>query len=137
MDAMTTPQPSLTQDASNPTSHAIGIQAEEAVIDLLARSGWRVLSWRSRTRWGEIDVVARRGRLITFLEVKAAGPRRVDPGRVVDERAQHRLRRAAVAWISTHESDVRDVQHFRFDVMLVRYGADRSIRSIERIQNAF
>jgi putative endonuclease len=120
-----------------PTSYTIGLHAEEAVMQLLLRSGWSVLSHRCRTRWGEIDIVARRGGLLTFIEVKAAGPRRLDPLRVVDEKSQHRLRKAAVAWIATHHELQRNVESFRFDVAIVRYDEDRRLRGIERIPNAF
>jgi len=37
----------------------------------LSVTGWRVLAWRWKCPLGEIDLVAKRGKIISFIEVKA------------------------------------------------------------------
>ena len=57
--------------ARSVTSHAGGLAAEAAACAALEADGFRVLRRRARTKAGEIDVVARRGPLVAFVEVKA------------------------------------------------------------------
>lgn len=48
-----------------------GRAAEVAAALLLMCKGYRILAWRHRSRLGEIDLIARRGRRLAFVEVKA------------------------------------------------------------------
>ncbi len=49
----------------------LGKRGEDLAVDELERRGYAVLARRYRTRHGEIDVVARDGETIVFVEVKA------------------------------------------------------------------
>jgi putative endonuclease len=48
-----------------------GIRAEIIAGLYLTLTGWRVLAWRWKCPLGEIDLVAKNGKVITFIEVKA------------------------------------------------------------------
>ena len=48
-----------------------GIRAEILAGLYLTPTGWRVLAWRWKCPLGEIDLVAKKGKAITFIEVKA------------------------------------------------------------------
>ena len=48
-----------------------GRRAEWIAVWWLRLFGYRVLARRARQRVGEIDIVARRGRTLAFVEVKA------------------------------------------------------------------
>jgi len=48
-----------------------GLMAEGVASLMLRLKGYRILARRFRTPLGEIDLVARRGRTVAFLEVKA------------------------------------------------------------------
>jgi len=70
-----------------------GRGAETLACWYLRLKGWRILARRARVPGGEVDVVARRGRTLAFVEVKA---------RATDEAAAYsldewRLRRVVVA----------------------------------------
>lgn len=54
--------------ASNTT--IIGRQAEQAVVEHLLKNGYEVMSTNWRTRWCEIDIVAKRLEIVYFIEVK-------------------------------------------------------------------
>lgn len=60
----------------------IGRMAEQAAADYLRRHGFEVLAQNWRTRWCEIDIVARRGQTVCFVEVKYRG--RTDWGSGLD-----------------------------------------------------
>jgi putative endonuclease len=70
-----------------------GRGAETLACWYLRVKGWRILARRARVPGGEVDVIARRGRTLAFIEVKA---------RATEEAAAFslddwRLRRVAVA----------------------------------------
>jgi putative endonuclease len=88
--------------------------------------GWRILGanvWAGRN---EIDLVARRGRSLRFVEVKEkGGPAYGDPAEMLTAEKQRRVRRAAQIWLGKHpELHGLDVA---FDVVAVRQGRLRRI----------
>jgi len=92
--------------------------------------GWRILGanvWAGRN---EIDLVARRGRALRFVEVKEkTGPRFGDAAEMVTEEKQRRVRRAAAAWLASHPELAR--LEVGFDVVAVHEG------KLRRIADAF
>jgi putative endonuclease len=96
-----------------------GSWAEDEAARLLARLGFRIVARNWRTRRGEVDVVARRGNLLVFVEVKAR--EREDRGtaaEAVTPAKRRRLAEAASAYLAQQrgEADALDV---RFDVVTV------------------
>jgi len=76
-----------------------GLRAETAAAWWLRLKGWRVLERNFRCKQGEIDIVARKGDLIVFVEVKA----RIDLAAAVDSVGPATRRRVADAgkvWLS-------------------------------------
>ena len=59
--------------------------AEDLVARRLAAAGWEIVERNARTRYGELDIVARDGSTLVFVEVKGArqgtrfGPERPIP----------------------------------------------------------
>ncbi|MDO9695788.1 MAG: YraN family protein [Candidatus Latescibacteria bacterium] len=99
---------------------ALGRSGEQIAALWYAAEGFTILARRFRVARGEVDLVARRGPLLVFVEVKT---RRGDgwgaPAAAVDARKLLRLRIAARAWLAANAS--RDTAEFRFDVVAVRF----------------
>jgi len=94
----------------------LGLSAETRAAALLLVKGFRIAARRWRSPVGEIDLVARRGRLLVFVEVKARGALD-DAAEAVTERQRRRIAAAAEAWLASHADDLgRDI---RFDAVLV------------------
>jgi putative endonuclease len=107
----------------------LGLSAESRAAMLLIAKGYRIVARRWKTQFGEIDIVARRGRALVFVEVKAR-PRADDAAEAVTERAKRRIIAAAELWLAHRPDEAqRDI---RFDVMLVTPG-----RIPKHIANAF
>jgi len=70
-----------------------GRRAERIAAWWLRLKGWRILAMRARTPVGEVDLIARRGRTVAFVEVKARASDDA-AGLALDD---HRLRRVARA----------------------------------------
>ena len=92
--------------------------------------GWRVLGANVWAGGNEVDLIARRGRRLRFVEVKEKrGPGFGDPVDAVTPEKQRRVRRAADTWLAARpELDGLDVG---FDVVAVREGR------LERLADAF
>jgi len=85
------------------------------VVSLMLR-GYRVLARRFRSPVGELDIVARRGRVLAFVEVKARSNLGL-AAESIGARQRSRVERAAEAYLARHPALLRLDQ--RFDAMLV------------------
>jgi putative endonuclease len=93
-----------------------GLSAETRAAALLLAKGFRIVARRWRSPVGEIDLVARRGRLLVFVEVKARASFD-DAAEAVTPRQRRRIIAAAQAWLTRHAKDLDcDI---RFDAVLV------------------
>lgn len=93
-----------------------GLSAEARAAAFLMAKGYRILAKRFRTRYGEIDIVARRRNLLAFVEVKARATLD-DAAYAVTARQQARIIEAAQAWLVAHPEQA-DFE-LRFDAMLI------------------
>lgn len=94
----------------------------------LRLKGWQILDRRVRTRAGEVDLVARRGSLVAFVEVKARASA-ADLDIAIDERRLVRVAAAAELLMPRYARAGDDV---RIDVVLVARGLP-----VRHIENAW
>ncbi len=93
-----------------------GLWSERLASALLRAKGYRILARGYRVRGGEIDIIARRGTTVIFVEVKAR-PTRDDALIAVTWQQQRRISRAASTWLATHPAE--DVGSFRADAVFI------------------
>ena len=117
-----------------------GRAAEQLVVERLRRSGWDIVERNARTRYGEIDIVARDRRSLVFLEVKAArsgaGPCPQMPELAVGPLKQRRLRRLAAAWLAERSRRGR-FGEIRYDVVGVTFRPDGTVERYQHVRAAF
>jgi len=98
-------------------SKPLGAQGEDAAAKYLKRNGFKILARNARLSRYEIDIIAREGDTIAFVEVKT---RRSDsiahPEENVDARKRNHIRRAAHVYIAKHGDDET---YYRFDIASV------------------
>lgn len=90
-----------------------GLAAEEQAIRYLQARGWTILAHRFRVGRIELDIIARRGALVAFVEVKArAGPAFGTPFEAVTGGKRREIVKAARVWMDRcgQQGDV-----YRFD----------------------
>lgn len=112
----------------------LGREGEARAAAHLEARGYRVVERNARAGGVEIDLVARRGRLVVFVEVKARSSRDFGgPLEAVDARKQARLVAGAAAWL-------RERRHAfaraRFDVVACERRPDGTW-TIEHLEAAF
>lgn len=100
-------------------AEARGRWAEWLAMFWLSCKGYRLLDHRARTAAGEIDLVARQGNYLVFIEVKA---RRTLTAALESfgSRQRRRIIRAASIWRARHQGFER--LHMRYDLFLVAPG---------------
>ena len=117
-----------------------GAIAEDYVARRLAATGWQIVERNARTRYGELDIVARDGRTLVFIEVKGArqgtqfGPER--PILSIDHRKQQRVRRLATAWMSERR-DQPPFDEIRFDAVGVTLDRADRVVHVDYVKGAF
>jgi len=81
--------------------HSLGMDGEAAAARVLQRSGLHILERRYRRRMGEIDLIARQGELVVFVEVKTRRKRsHGNPGAAVNRNKQRRMARVALSYLA-------------------------------------
>ena len=108
---------------------ARGVTAEQRAAAALEADGWTVRARRARTAAGEIDIIAEKDGLLSFIEVKAR-PRLAEAAAALTLRQRARLLKAAEIVLAEHPEWGQG--GVRFDVMVV----DRA-GTVRRISDAF
>lgn len=101
----------------------------------LLRLGWRIEAHRFRLGHHDLDLVARRGGLVAFVEVKTRATSRFGhPGESVGYRKRAVLARLAELWrVRFGFPDDR----YRFDLITVEPGVSRHTPQITHIEDAW
>jgi putative endonuclease len=109
-----------------------GDRGERAAARFLRSHGLRVLLRGYRTSRGEIDLIAREGDILVFVEVKAR--RHGVPAEAVTLEKQRRITLAALHF--QRKYNLLE-QSSRFDIVAIVWPDDRKPPQIEHIRNAF
>ncbi len=121
-----------------PGAHlALGEAGESQAARLLEAKGYRIEARNVRAGGVEMDLIARRGPLIVFVEVKTRRTQRFGPPEgAVDAAKQARLLRGAAAWLAEHPARGARI---RFDViaLCLREGAGSTEWRSRHIEGAF
>ena len=112
---------------------SLGERGENVAARFLTDAGYKILQRNFRSKLGEIDIVARQGRTLVFVEVKTRSEEQVRPEDQVNADKQHQITKAADTYLSRFGFPQPPA---RFDVIAIHWpeGRDPIIRHHE---NAF
>ncbi len=114
---------------------SVGKRGEEEAARFLQKRGFAILDRNVRTRFGEIDLVARDGKVLVFVEVKALRERGGDPPQAaVGQSKQRRLGQLAqhyLKWKRLGEVSCR------FDVVAVTLDGRDRVTALRHFPAAF
>ncbi len=113
----------------------LGAFGEEKAARFLRRKGYRIIERNFRCRMGEIDLIARQGEVLAFVEVKLRRDDRFAEAReFVTAAKQRRILAAASMYLSRCGEDLQP----RFDVIEVYAPeGERGPVTINHLENAF
>ena len=92
-----------------------GRGAETIAALWLRLHGWKILARRAKVRGGEVDIIARRGRTLAFVEVKA----RATEDAAAFSLDAYRLRRVVVAAERLAPRYMREGDELRIDAIYI------------------
>ena len=111
----------------------LGKSGENLACRELARRGYEIVARRWRSRRGEIDIIARDGATLVFVEVKARDGRAFGaPAEAVTPLKQRRLTQLATHYMALNRITTGLC---RFDVVSIQLGSGEPV--IEVYKNAF
>jgi putative endonuclease len=115
------------------TKARFGALGEEAAAGLLRASGYRIVARNHRCRLGEIDIIAEKGELLVFVEVRTRATSLFGgPEETVDARKQRRVIAAARDYLAQRRGRAKAA---RFDVIAVVDGPQGP--ALTHFENAF
>lgn len=92
-----------------------GRRGEYLAAAALILKGYSILEMRYKTPMGEIDIIARRGKMIAFIEVKAR-PTTEDAINAITHEARRRICNAGAAYLARKRLDNFDQ---RYDIIAI------------------
>ena len=105
------------------TRQALGLLGERIAARWLSRQGWEIVEHRFRSGHRDVDLIARQGGVVAFVEVKARrGDAFGSPVEAVHARKRRELSRSAQVWVDRHGADNAQ---YRFDVIGVLLDGER------------
>ena len=122
----------------------LGAKGEQLAAQHLEARGCEVIVRNFRTRFGELDLVARDERFLVFCEVKtrmvrgAAGPANpLGPFTSIGSRKQRQVRAIAREWLAQGLLEGPRPPEIRFDAIGVSFDASGRLLSLEHLEAAF
>ncbi len=110
----------------------LGKHAEEIAAEYLKHKGYEILERNFRWSGGEIDIIAKEGDDIVFIEVRSLSSNKLDPVETVSPLKLERLLRTAHYYLCT--KGIYGEVNCRFDFLGVRFSSEKPL--IEHMKDA-
>ena len=123
-----------TSGAGVPTRRETGALGEKLAADLLRGRGYEIVEANFRCRRGEIDLIARQGECLVFVEVRTKrGSGFGSPEESVTRAKRERLIALADTYVQSLD---RLPSSWRIDVVAVELAENGGVRRLNHIENA-
>jgi putative endonuclease len=112
--------------------NSLGKEGEELALRFFQKRGYRIIRRNYRTPFGEIDLIAKDGDVVVFIEVKTRTDKTFGrPFEAVDRRKREKMRKVSLCFLKKLRKEVPA----RFDVLSIDREDGR--QRIEHIRDAF
>ena len=109
-------------------ANSAGVKGENFTKDYLERLGYKILQRNYHSKYGEIDIIAKKEEYLVFVEVKTRKESTLVP---VSESISLAKMRRVVKTALCYMQDIETELQPRFDVSLIEYGLTTNINYIE------
>lgn len=111
----------------------LGRRGEDLAVEHLRARGYRILDRNVRTRFGELDIVAKDGECIVFVEVRTVRSGGILPEESITLQKERRVAALAQRYLQEHAQEDVD---WRVDVVAIEMGKDGRVARIEHHESA-
>jgi len=120
----------------------LGARGEELAARHLEARGFEIVERNFRTRYGELDIVARDPRALVFCEVKTRIVRLstrelLGPFAAIGTRKQRQVRAMAREWLAHARLEGARPPELRFDAVGVSFDGTGRLLALEHLEGAF
>ena len=113
--------------------NSLGKLAEMKVCEYLRKKRYKLVDFNYSSRFGEIDLIMKKGKYICFIEVKMRNVNSIaEPAEFVDEVKQKKISATASLYLKKNPTSLQP----RFDVAEV-FCENNQIKYIKYLENAF
>jgi len=99
-------------------NHFFGIYAEKFSMIILLLKGYKILAWRHKTPFGEIDIIAKKNNFLVFIEVKSTRHKNLNIEIVLRNQQINRIFKAANYFVKKNK--LLQKMPYRFDFIEVK-----------------
>jgi putative endonuclease len=125
--------PSGPETAPRAPKGSLGERGENVAAKYLRNKGYKIITRNYQSATGEIDIIARDGKTLVFVEVKTRAADDPTPEEQVNPTKQHQITKAAKQYLSRYGHPHPPA---RFDVVAIVWPNNRDPQ-IRHTQNAF
>ncbi len=112
----------------------LGKDSEQLARKFLERQGYRLVQSNFHSKWGEIDLIMRKGQELLFVEVRSKSNFRYgQPAETVNDTKQEKIRKTAQLYLYQHQEFGQC--DCRFDVIAIAW--QNGLAKIEWLADAF
>ena len=111
----------------------LGDLGEACAMLYLKQNKYKLLDCNYQCDYGEIDIVAKKGDVYVFVEVKTRSGDFMRPSEAVDREKQRKIYYSAKEFLKEHR--IKDV-NFRFDIIEVMGTSPKDFK-VNHLENAF
>ncbi len=115
----------------------IGNIGENIATDYLKKNGYQILARNFKTKWGELDIIAQKNRVIIFVEVKSLNKNLKSDFQPEDEITFHKarqLQKMTQIYLSNNKLQL-DTPH-QIDILAIELAENGQVANIRHIENA-
>jgi len=121
-----------------PTEKAkVGKTGEELAVSYLKKKHYSILERNFRRPWGELDIVAKKGDVLVFIEVKTlvkqAGEYQLQPEDEFTYHKAQKLQKAIVLYFKERRIDLN--HEWRADLIAIDLNPDCTLSDLRHIEN--
>jgi len=115
----------------------VGQIGEELAVKHLKKQGFRILERNVKRPWGELDIVAKKGNLLLFAEVKTlvkqSNEHTLQPEDEFTYHKARKLQKAILMYFKENQLDLN--QEWRADLIAIDLNPDLTLADLRHIEN--
>lgn len=105
---------------------------EQAAAKFLKEKGYKIIDQNFRTRFGEIDLIAKKNQVLVFVEVKARMGNLGKPEWQITARKINRVQKMAKVYLAKKQPDY---DNLRIDAVCIVFDENMQIKRTKHYQN--